>query len=78
LLGGEILPDQIRRIDGPRTGGGDFLPRPRVASRRPQPWVVGARNSATLGDLHVFVDGSAEPVTSNDLDIGCFGLGGCS
>jgi hypothetical protein len=36
---------------------------------------VGAQNSATLGDLDVFVDGSAESVTSDDRDVGGFGLG---
>jgi hypothetical protein len=36
---------------------------------------VGARNSVTLRDLLIFVDGSAESVTSNDLEVGCFGLG---
>jgi hypothetical protein len=39
---------------------------------------VGARNSATPPDLQIFVDGSAESVTSDDLVIGCFGLGECS
>jgi len=33
---------------------------------------VGA---STLGDLDVFVDGSAESVTSDDRDVGGFGLG---
>jgi hypothetical protein len=36
---------------------------------------VGARNSATLGDLRVFVDHSAESVTSNDLGVGVSGWG---
>jgi hypothetical protein len=40
--------------------------------------LVGARNSATLRDLQIFVDGSAESVTTNDLGVGCFGLGECS
>lgn len=35
---------------------------------------VGARNSASLGDLRVFVDHSAESVTSADLDIASLGL----
>jgi hypothetical protein len=39
---------------------------------------VGARNSATLADLRIFVDHCAEPVTSNDLDLGYVGLGECS
>lgn len=39
---------------------------------------VSARNSATLRDLRIFVDHSAEPVTSNDLDLGCVGLRECS
>jgi hypothetical protein len=39
---------------------------------------VGARNSATLRDLQIFVDGSAESVTTNDLGVDCFGLGECS
>jgi hypothetical protein len=39
---------------------------------------VGARNSAILRDLQIFVDGSAESVTTNDLGVGCFGLGECS
>jgi hypothetical protein len=30
---------------------------------------VGAKNSATLYDLRVFVDQPAEAVTSDDLDI---------
>jgi hypothetical protein len=42
------------------------------------PRLVGARNSATLPDLQIFVDGSAESVTSDDLVVGCFGLGECS
>ena len=39
---------------------------------------VGAWNFATLGDLHVFVDDSAEPITSDDLGVGGVGLGECS
>lgn len=39
---------------------------------------VGARNSATLRDLHIFVDYSADPVASNDLDVGGLGLRECS
>ena len=39
---------------------------------------VGAQNSATLRDLDVFVDGSPESVTSDDRDVGGFGLGQCS
>ena len=39
---------------------------------------MGARNSATLRDLQIFVDGSAESVTSDDRDVGGFGLGQCS
>ena len=35
---------------------------------------VGARNSAGLRDLRVFVDHSAESVTSDDLDIASFGV----
>lgn len=36
---------------------------------------VGARNSATLGDLHIFVDHSANSVPSDDRDIGGVGQG---
>lgn len=39
---------------------------------------VSARNSATLRGLRIFVDHSAEPVTSNDFDLGYVGLGECS
>ena len=39
---------------------------------------VGARNSATLGDLHIFVDHSANSVASDDRDVGGVGLGDCS
>jgi hypothetical protein len=42
---------------------------------------VSARNSVTLRDLHVFVDGSAELVAPDDLDVGGvggIGLGECS
>jgi hypothetical protein len=35
----------------------------------------GARNSATLRGLHVFVDGSAESVTPDDLVVGGVGVG---
>jgi hypothetical protein len=34
-----------------------------------RPVLVGARNSAALCDLPVFVDGSAESVPSDDLDL---------
>jgi hypothetical protein len=50
--------------------------RSYTGRRHPSP--VGARNSATLRDLDVFVDGSAESVTSDDRDVGGFGLGECS
>jgi hypothetical protein len=40
--------------------------------------VVGARNSATLGNLHIFVDHFANSVTSDDRDVGGVGLGECS
>jgi hypothetical protein len=36
---------------------------------------VGARNSATLCDLGIFMDEPAEPVAPNDLDIGVDGVG---
>jgi hypothetical protein len=39
---------------------------------------VSARNSATLRDLRIFVDHCAEPVTPDDLGLGCVGLGECS
>jgi hypothetical protein len=39
---------------------------------------VGARNTAALRDLHVFVDGSTESITADDLDVGSVGLGECS
>jgi hypothetical protein len=39
---------------------------------------VGARNSVTLRDLDVFVDDSAESITSDDLGVGGVGLGECS
>ena len=39
-------------------------------------WVPKTR--ASLCDLRVFVDHSAEPVASNDLDVGGVGLGECS
>ena len=35
---------------------------------------VGARYSGPLRDLRVFVDHSAESVTSDDLDIASFGV----
>ena len=39
---------------------------------------VGAWNFATLCDLHVFVDDSAESITTDDLGAGGVGLGECS
>lgn len=39
---------------------------------------VSARKSATLRDLRIFVDHSAEPVTPNDLGLRYVGLGECS
>jgi hypothetical protein len=39
-------------------------------------WVP--RTRPHLRDLDVFVDGSAESVTSDDRDVGGFGLGECS
>jgi hypothetical protein len=39
---------------------------------------VGARNPAALRDMHVFVDGSTESITSDDLGVGGVGLGECS
>ena len=36
---------------------------------------VGARNPAALRDLYVFVDGSTESITSDDLGVG---LGECA
>lgn len=64
-------PGFIRKVTSsgrPRPGR-----HPRVA-REP----VSARNSATLRDLRIFVDHSAEPVTPNDLGLGYVGLGECS
>jgi transposase len=40
--------------------------------------LVGAWNFATLRDLHVFVDDSAESIASDDLGVGGVGLGECS
>jgi hypothetical protein len=39
---------------------------------------VGVRKAAILRDLPVFVDGSAESVTSDNRDVASFGLGECS
>jgi hypothetical protein len=36
-------------------------------------WVP--ENPVALGDLHVFVDGSTESITSNNLGVGSVGLG---
>lgn len=33
--------------------------------------IVGARNSASLRDLRILMDDSAESITPNDVDIAC-------
>jgi hypothetical protein len=38
----------------------------------------GGQYWAAVDNLDVFVDGSAESVTSDDRDVGSFGLGECS
>jgi hypothetical protein len=38
---------------------------------------VGARNSASLCNLRTFMEKAAEPITSDDLDIGVDGIGKC-
>ena len=55
----------------------DVLRRPVDVRRDGHPR-VSARNSATLRDLRIFVDHSAEPVTPSDLGLGYVGLGECS
>jgi hypothetical protein len=48
-----------------------------VAARQPSMTSgrVGAEYSATLCDLGVFMDESAEPISSDDLDAGVDGVG---
>ena len=36
---------------------------------------VGARNSAVLCDLRIFMDQAAEAISSDDLDVGLDGVG---
>jgi hypothetical protein len=69
------------RVSAPGSGFAGFRFPPEVitlAVRWYLRYGVGAWNFATLGDLHVFVDDSAESITSDDFGVGGVGLGECS
>lgn len=58
---------RARREDAPAAGGhelsgGGEQPEPQAAG-------VGAENSATLCDLRIFMEQTAEPIMSDDVDI---------
>jgi hypothetical protein len=63
----EAVPD--RGDDVVQAGGGDVGQHGALDHR------VGAEYSATLCDLGVFMDEPAEPVASDDLDVGVDGVG---
>jgi transcriptional regulator with XRE-family HTH domain len=77
----QVAPSELISLPIPAPGNGDSdstvlaVRQALTAVTRNR---VSARNSATLRDLRIFVDHSAEPVTPNDLGLGYVGLGECS